>query len=128
MVAFTTVAFNPFSNNNSIVPYYDSQQTQLLPTRNMENPQQFLQRFLPPHLVFPGAKTALTVFAFSLNGISGVGRAIIDQAIDHPWLFGITAALIIGGILFLILPAIIGFGPLGPIEGTSLTFMYSYTR
>lgn len=72
---------------------------------------------IPAHLLRPGDRTELVVFSFLIDGISAAGRALIDRAIEHPWLFGIEAGLIVGGILFLLLPVIIGFGSLGPVSG-----------
>lgn len=77
------------------------------------------QHNIPAHLLGPNDKTELAVFSFSLNDISAIGRSLIDHAIEHPWLYGIAAGLIVGGILFLVLPVIIGFGRYGPIAGKS---------
>ncbi|KAL0632624.1 hypothetical protein Q9L58_008472, partial [Maublancomyces gigas] len=84
------------------------------------------QHKLPSHLLFPGAKTALAVFTFTLDGITAAGRALVERAIAHPWLFGITAALIIGGVLFLTLPVIVGFAPIGPVEGSLAALWQSW--
>lgn len=72
---------------------------------------------LPSSLSAPDAKTTLAVFTYALNGINTATRALIDHVIEHPWLYGITAALIIGGVLFIMVPVLVGFGPLGPISG-----------
>lgn len=77
------------------------------------------QYSIPTHLLQPGEKTELVVFSFIIDGISAAARTLINHAIEHPWLFGIEAGLIIGGVLFLLLPAIVGFGPLGPVSGES---------
>lgn len=77
------------------------------------------QHNIPVHLLGPDDETELAVFSFYLDGISTVGRSLIDHAIAHPWLYGIAAGLIIGGVLFLVLPVILGFGEFGPIAGES---------
>lgn len=77
------------------------------------------QHNIPSNLLWPGAKTALAVFTFKLGGISVSERSFLDHVIAHPWLYGIAAGLIVGGILFLTLPVIIGFAEMGPVEGES---------
>lgn len=75
------------------------------------------QHNIPSDLLWPGAKTALAVFTFTLEGISVSARSFLDHVVAHPWLYGIAAGLIVGGILFLTIPIIIGFGRMGPIKG-----------
>lgn len=77
------------------------------------------QHNIPAHLLGPDDKIELAVLSFSLDGISAIGRSLIDHAIEHPWLYGIAAGLIVGGTLFLPLPVITGFGRYGPIAGKS---------
>lgn len=83
------------------------------------------QHNIPAHLLGPDDKTELAVFSFSLDGISAIGRSLIEHAIEHPWLYGIAAGLIIGGMLFLFLPVIIGFSSYGPTAGKSFVLLFS---
>lgn len=79
---------------------------------------------LPSSLSTTGAKTSLAVFTYALDGINTTTRTIIDHVIEHPWLYGIIAAFIIGGILFIMVPVLVGFGPLGPISGEPPDFRF----
>lgn len=74
---------------------------------------------IPLLLLSPGEETALAVFIFVLDGITVAGRSLVEQAIAHPWVFGISAGLIVGGVLFLTIPVILGFAETGPVSGKS---------
>lgn len=42
-------------------------------------------------------------------------KALINQALERP--YEVPAYLIIGGVLYIIVPTLLGFGPIGPISG-----------
>lgn len=74
----------------------------------------------PLSFVCSVAKATFAVYTFTLEGITSAYRAVIDHVAKHPCIYGISGAFIVGGILFLLVPTFVGFGPLGPIAGQSL--------
>lgn len=48
-------------------------------------------------------------------------KALINQALERP--YEVPAYLIIGGVVYIMVPSLLGFGPTGPVSGELLFFL-----
>lgn len=65
----------------------------------------------------PVTRLIQATIEYSIDKLTAAGRALINYACDHPWEFGITSILIVGGVLVIVVPLAIGFGSAGPTLG-----------
>lgn len=54
---------------------------------------------------------------YALTKLTAASRAVIDYAIDNPIKFGVSSILIVGGILVIVVPLMVGFGSAGVVYG-----------